>query len=965
MSIPALSNTEAALAKQASFGNDIAAQREAATALSDMQYGDTDKDKIPVQADVAEAPSWDEAVKAEKLKEDASPPTWEEAKQLEQARVDKKRLTDKEVLANLPDNINVFGLDVPAPKGTVAFAVATGESMTWAYRGLKQLWGVDEASMAAEKRLMDKLYDVEGSVGNMATAGQVYGAVFEPAGMLVGAVKAKKVSVAVAKGFGLGSAYGSIGYVDKEAGQTRLGNTLLGGSIAGTFSGFFSGITIRATNKLVARHAQDLKDLEVQMAQNVLQDIPAVDAMQVMRKGFSLVTSTAVIGRKVKVPMNKKQAEEVIEFYRGTTKQSNLAIGADNLVGIVSTRIGNASEALKGRLRDHDFNVSTNQHKMFERVDPFLQILRNSFNKGTRDQISKSLLDGDFATARVLLAETGGSKAVPALDNALEAVDELGDQLVSLGIIEGKLENYWPRFISDHKAMLGKLGREEKVAVENAIDKAQAKAANAGKELSAIDESDIVNKVLRGYKPIESGGGPFTKKRSYKKIPSILREFYSSPEESLHSYVRNSINDIEKAKFFGKNLKQIKTGTATMFNVDKSVGSFMIKQQKLTPMTRDQLKEVSTLLRIRFGVGEMSPPKLIQDAKNILYLSLLANPFSAAVQLGDLFISTYVNGFRNTLQALVTKNKVDVKDWGLVDQLAEEFATTSSTARLLRRGLKVSGFATVDKLGKNTHVNAAFIKARRQVKSAKGEAAFRKENGEYLGDKIDNVIKGLKSGTVNDDTAVYLFGKLADVQPISLSEVPAAYLNNPKLRIAYMLKTFMLKQVDILRRDAYSEIKKGNTAKGLYNGARYALYMGGGGTASAIIKDIMMYGPTDEQIPIPEWEDIPLEFGKNLFKTFAYSEYIENKFKEGKPVEALTDMFAPPFEIVDKIISQDPEWKNYMPIYGRAYNMWFNGGAKRAVERKQKREKEKYMKEMLGEEISDLRKKRKEMIDEL
>ena len=969
----ALSDTEKELARKASFGDDIMAQREAAAKLSDMRFAapnDTESTaSLPTQepADTVPVtpPTWEEATAAAQVE----PPSWNDAvRTLEKDPkiAAMKAAQDEEVLKNIPDYVQVLGLKIPAPKETVAAFIGAGHGMTWAYRGIKQLLNIDEESMANEQRAMEALYNSDNLAGKMAKGGQVFGSLYEPAGLLIPAAKAKSVTVAAAKGFSIGAVYSGLGYVDKERGQTRMGNMLLGGTLGGTFTGVFTGAVLRAEKKQIQRAAASLDDYELKYAQELLRNPPKTiddltaipkNVVAQMPKDFNLSKSSSITGRMVKPPANSEQAKEIVRFYKDTAKQSDLKLGVDTVIGIVSTRVGNMSKSIKGGLRKHDFLVSKTQHEHFKEVDTFLSKYSKAFGKNAPQKaaIDAALRNGDFGIAKRKLMEVGGPELVAEFAKVERTLDKIGNQALELGLITEKLPNYFPRYITDHTKLISRLGIQERSALLDALNAATLKAADKGKQLSAVDKSDIINKVMRGYTPkgVGTSGGPFTKQRAYKKIPHQLQEFYSTPEESIHSYIRNMVNDIERAKFFGKNLKKIKTGSAELFDVDASVGALLKEEMAINPMSNTELKELSGLLQTRFGIGERSPTSIVQNAKNLMYAALIANPVAAATQLGDLGVSVYVNGFKNTLASLTTKKYLTVKDWGLTDQLAEEFATTSGTARMLRRAFKLSGFAAMDKLGKDVHINSAYRRLTKQVSTAKGEAAFRKKYSEYLGADLEQTISGLKNKVIDTNVEALLFGELADIQPLSLSEVPELYLRLPNGRVGYMLKTFMLKQVDILRRDAYNEIKKGNVAKGLYNGAKYSVIMGAAGTGSNLVKNTLLYGPTDQDIPIPTLEELPAEFGMNMLKTFGWSEYVGNKIKDGKPVEAALDAFAPPFEIVDKILQADENSVDYMPIYGKLYHYWFNGGARAAIERKEARERKKEYEDILGTDTTD------------
>jgi len=439
-------------------------------------------------------------------------------------------------------------------------------------------------------------------------------------------------------------------------------------------------------------------------------------------------------------------------------------------------------------------------------------------------------------------------------------------------------------------------------------------------------------------------------------------KYYASPEESLHTYVRNMVTDVEKYKFFGKEARTKKIDALEAIDLENSVGGYIQKAHKTNPLTYSEQKELTQLLQTRFGVGERAPSGAVQNIKNMLNISLLGNPVSALVQLTDLGSSIYQNGMMNMLRALpeaVTgKGNIKVKDYGLLDSLAEEFATTRKSARWLHRAFTYSGFKYMDRLGKDTLIKSTHLKYKSMAKNPKTYQEVIKEFTPSMGkDEAVQLAEALKQGKITDSVKTMLFSKLADVQPISLSEVPELYLRHPNGRIAYMLKSFMLKQIDILRNDSYNEIKKGNIGKGLKNAMSYALIMGAAGTATNEIKNQLLYkgralyGGQAEQPPdqfdlsgttSEDAKNIAATLGQNLFKTFGWSEYVLNKLKDGKPVEAMIDAFAPPFELVDSILSsEDQDWVKYMPIVGKILHTWEMGGIEKMIQKDAERAEKK------------------------
>jgi hypothetical protein len=123
-----------------------------------------------------------------------------------------------------------------------------------------------------------------------------------------------------------------------------------------------------------------------------------------------------------------------------------------------------------------------------------------------------------------------------------------------------------------------------------------------------------------------------------------------------------------------------------------------------------------------------------------------------------------------------------------------------------------------------------------------------------------------------------------------------------------MLRTFMLKQLDIARRDVVRQLRSGNIRQGVSNGLRLSLALGIGGASTSLINDWLLGRDTDA-----DWGDIPL----NALKTFGWSKYTIDKVQQGKPAEAALGVALPPYSMFDAIVSADPRAIQYTPVLGR------------------------------------------------
>jgi len=66
---------------------------------------------------------------------------------------------------------------------------------------------------------------------------------------------------------------------------------------------------------------------------------------------------------------------------------------------------------------------------------------------------------------------------------------------------------------------------------------------------------------------------------------------------------------------------------------------------------------------------------------------------------------------------------------------------------------------------------------------------------------------------VNDNIKYVLFSKLMKYQPLTRSQMPEYYNTSGNLKILYMLKSFLVKQVDVFRQEAFNEIAEGVKTK--------------------------------------------------------------------------------------------------------------------------------------------------------
>jgi hypothetical protein len=722
----------------------------------------------------------------------------------------------------------------------------------------------------------------------------------------------------------------------KKAAITGAGTAALAPIVMGGSRIVSKKIGERSANKLVDE-AQSAVNLKVAQGSTVktYDDITAIisEAGLKPEKVSAAIKNTQ---RKIVVPRNASVAQKTID--EAITEDSAVSRlyskTLDQFLGTLSTRIGNISQPLKYAIRDFEFKLFKETTESLKQASPFVKALRK-IPENTRKQLEVHLFNGEFKAARKLM---GVSTRKEFDEKVVPLLKSLGDKLVSSGHNMEKLPNYFPRVVKNYEGLLKSLGKEEQGDLTKQLQiyafKLGKKIGNQGdiNKLTNLEMTTTVNQYLRGYR-LKAGTTQikFIKQRSIKQIRPDQEKFYASAEESLSRYIRNSVNDVRTRTFLGRDQN----------NLEESIGSYITNNfSKINPLQQVELKE---LLQARFIGGETGANAFTRTLRDSGYLGTIANPISAITQLGDAGVASALKGFKPTLQAMFKTKEVKLLDIGIDDAMSKEFATgdPSKLSKLLDRSMTISGFKAVDRLGKETFINAALISARKKVKTPKGEAALRKELEPFYGEETESLISSLKSGRVDENVKLYLFNELAEIQPIALSEMPERYLNSPNGRIWYALKSFTLKQIDVVRKNVVQEWNKGNKIKAVKAGTFLAGYLSIANAGTGIAKDLLV-GREVSVEELPEravWSMLGV-YGLN---SYAYERYL----KQGNVGDAVVQYIAPAFNLINAagyaatglipdVLEEDVDYKKLiepLPFIGKLAYAWLLGGAEKYNER--------------------------------
>ena len=626
-------------------------------------------------------------------------------------------------------------------------------------------------------------------------------------------------------------------------------------------------------------------------------------------------------------------------------KATNTALG--NFVDSMSTQVGRISKPVQLALRKVDLWSHAKTWERRAKVKPFVDFWTGGILKGRnisaedKALATKYIYNRDLEAAEKVISKYG-TEPVKAFKEVSNLYGEMFDELKTGAYKDiTKLDNYWHRSVKDWKGLQKALGAEERNLFEELVEKETKKFRASGKLgpkeiLPEKEQVRIFNNFFRGDKGrlIRERKLSAAQQRKLNTLDDELIKYYDDPAVSLLKYIDEGTYDHARKTFFGQASKVKGEGT---FDTDSSVGDFvfdLVSKKQISPQQADELQE---LLRIRFINGEKAAGKAVQLYRNTGYLTTLANPFSATIQLADVGVSAYANGLRNTLASMVSPKEINMKELGLDRVLSQEFVNEKVMAKAMHNMFTLSGFRHMDRFGKDVVLNAALRKGK--LGALKQNSKFGKQLDqkykEAFGDEYEALLNELRTNQMTERVKLYLWSELGDVQPISLAEMPVNYLKMKDGRLFYMLKTWTAKQLDLIRRDVRDTWANGDKAQAAKNAVSYSLIVPSFSVPVSYVKDSMLGRD-------PELDEIEPRFIDAGLKMFGASEYTLRKAARKTGVgDALLEfgkgVTIPPYkhftdtvnELARALSDDDPDWNKiirHVPVVGKFYYNFYGPG---------------------------------------
>ena len=448
-------------------------------------------------------------------------------------------------------------------------------------------------------------------------------------------------------------------------------------------------------------------------------------------------------------------------------------------------------------------------------------------------------------------------------------------------------KNYHPREVDDYQGLENLIIGS---GLEGELDLALLnKAKSLGITLEQLTEqqkADAINMHFRNTTGTLSTSAKNLKKRKFTDLDAEMSKYYKDSTSSLLSYVPRMNEAIARAKLFGRGSGVV---GANVENLDeKSIGAFIqglkAGQKKTDPIiTTENEKEIEDIFMAKFGKSNFTSEG-IQNAKNLVYMASIGDLLSTLTQFGDLGFAAY--RAKNPLILLKAINKgvrgkstITAKDIGM-DRISAEYSRDQlRSSKALGNIFKRTGFARIDRLGKEVLVNTVIESMRAEARSKGGlkaknmdmiNAAFG-ENSDKAKDVVETLKKDFSElkDQEKDDVISLAYWALLEHQPVAESEMPAAYLRSNTGKLLYQLKTWGIKALDVFRNEAYDKINtKGQRLKGLKNLGHLAVVLTMANVPPDIVKSIILGKP------INGITDLMFD---NILKLFFISKFDFNK----------------------------------------------------------------------------------------
>lgn len=415
-----------------------------------------------------------------------------------------------------------------------------------------------------------------------------------------------------------------------------------------------------------------------------------------------------------------------------------------------------------------------------------------------------------------------------------------------------------------------------------------------------------------------------------ENLPPELEEFKEGLKKKA-ARLESQIEFVEKIKADSvKNMvkkrlrEEIKTASEEITkilgsseSVEDSIGALVTKLAQNGDIYAKDEKLIRDMLLARFNASRVAEP--IKIVRDLSYIATLNDFTNALTQFGDLAFSVYKYGFEDTFKGLKKPFEITREDLGIND-MAHEFSNPSALSKWLKKQFQFIGLSAIDGLGKNTIIQASLLNAQKKAKS--NNAEFSEKLKRIYGKDAETVKADLANGNITDDTIIFAYHELSDIQPISEDQTTELYQSGTGyMKLFYTLKTYGIKALDVARQDIINNIQqgimnknKGQVKKGLQNLVRLQMLLWLFGVPIDMLKDLL----SNRDINIFE------SMIDTLIPFFIISRYAIKDIFESGLGSAIVNFFTPPIAgSATKALSGKASAIKHIPLIGKPIYNWF------------------------------------------
>lgn len=525
--------------------------------------------------------------------------------------------------------------------------------------------------------------------------------------------------------------------------------------------------------------------------------------------------------RKAEEKRNERYAskeEKQIEEVKTVEEANNLTKGSrwkrakqrvkdttiQDLIQPISSRVEKISPRVYLEMMRFEQRVATKSNIRMKQVEDFVKTMSKvrSENKKEYLNLTLHLLNGNVWTANKILEKYGWS--IPR-----QVLDEIWADAEDVWYTMNYEWFYYPRKVKDVKEFLDRFGKTENKDVQWEIDKivrkAKEKVEKRGEVFTIQQQADLINQLLMdGEVEWITLWSWHMKNRKIDNITKDMLEFYEDPVDALLQYISWMTEAVEKARFLWQ---------WTQWEI-KSLWEY-ISEQWIQWREADELNE---LLKSRFNYAPMS--KWIAWLKTVANIIHLWSPSSALSQLADVSFSLIENWLGNLVQWLSRKYNLDLDALWITnrwEELKKQWKNESTFDKIQRATFKMTWFNMMDQFWKKSFVVSTLNKLIKYAK--KNDPQLTKDLSRWFDDPkiINEIIEDLKEWRMSENVNLFLFTKLADVQPLTRMQMPKTYLSSWNGRIFYQFKTFAIKQLDYMIQKWKRDLQTKWTVQGLWS----------------------------------------------------------------------------------------------------------------------------------------------------